>query len=432
YATFTKYGTTYAGGYAGVTSLYPYANLLAFGNNGLASGDGNGRFLISTAGNAGISLFKGGTSKLKFHADFTTENVGIGGNSTPVARIHANNTDGTTMDLRLTNNTTGHTAADGLEVKNVGTIASVINKENDALLFGTNNTEKMRVAANGNVGIGVSNPLTKLDVTGTGLITTTNFGFNLETTQRIKDVTTSTNAEKAGLYVNTDGAQGQNEGIMAEVSSAGTANSFGLFGFVTGTPTLPGTNTAILAIDAVGTSNTFALDVRGKMLYDHGSSTSGSVLTRDNSGVATWSAPIAFKANGISGGTLLAGNSANPLIFQNEAYDQSSNYNPATGGFTAPESGVYHFDYASEINGNGGATSGYFWIGLTKNGISEYGTYLETSVNQLNSYKTINGSTDIFCNAGDVIAVQFGNGTNVTLTVTSDSYYNSFSGHIVR
>jgi hypothetical protein len=95
YATFTKYGSTYAGGYAGITSLYPYANLLAFGNNGLVAGDGLGRFLISTGGNIGISLFKSGVSKLKFHADFSSENVGIGGSSVPVSRVHLNNTDGT-------------------------------------------------------------------------------------------------------------------------------------------------------------------------------------------------------------------------------------------------------------------------------------------------------------------------------------------------
>ena len=433
YATFTKYGTTYAGGYAGVAALYPYANLLAFGNNGLAGGDGKGRFLISTAGNAGISLFKSGTSKMKFHADFTTENVGIGGNSVPVARLHANNTDGTTMDLRLTNNTTGHTATDGMEITNIGTIASVINKENDALLFGTNNTEKMRVAANGNVGIGVSNPLTKLDVTGTGMITTTNFGFNLETTQRIKDLTATTNIEKVGLYINIDGAVAQNDGILAEVSSTGENDNFGLMGLVTATPTGTGSNTAIFAYDAVDAVNTFALDVRGKMKYDHGSSSTGAILTRDNAGVATWSAPIAFKADGIAGGTLLAGNAVNPVLYLTEQFDLSSNYDPATGGFTAPVDGVYHFNYAVEINGNGGATSGYIWIGLIKNGISEYGTYLESSVNQLSSaYKTINGSTDIYCNAGDVIDVQFGNGTNVSQIVTNDAYYNSFSGHIVR
>lgn len=153
YSTFTKYGSAFAGGYAGVTTLYPYANLLAFGNNGLASGDGLGRFLISTAGNAGISLFKSGTSKLKFHADFTTENVGIGGNSAPVTRVHLNNTDGATMDLRLTNNTTGHTANDGLEIRNIGNAAGVINKENADLNLGTNNTTRIKIESGGNVGI---------------------------------------------------------------------------------------------------------------------------------------------------------------------------------------------------------------------------------------------------------------------------------------
>lgn len=150
YATFTKYGSTYAGGYAGITTLYPYANLLAFGNNGLASGDGLGRFLISSAGNIGISIAKPGTSKLKLHLDYTSENVGIGGNSVPVSRVHLNNTDGTTMDVNLTNNTTGHTATDGLQIKNVGTAASITNKENDALTLGTNNTTRLTLTAAGN------------------------------------------------------------------------------------------------------------------------------------------------------------------------------------------------------------------------------------------------------------------------------------------
>ena len=45
YATFTKYGTTYSGAYTGLGAMYPYANLLAFGNN--SSANGNGNFLIS-------------------------------------------------------------------------------------------------------------------------------------------------------------------------------------------------------------------------------------------------------------------------------------------------------------------------------------------------------------------------------------------------
>ncbi|MFZ4754377.1 MAG: hypothetical protein ACOYLG_13625, partial [Chitinophagaceae bacterium] len=150
YSTFTKYGSSFGGGYAGITTLYPFANLLAFGNNGVAANDGLGRFLISTAGNAGISLFKGGTSKLKFHADFVTENVGIGGNAEPVSRVHFNNTDGTDIVLRLTNNITGHTSSDGLLVTaNGNNGASIINMENGNLSLGTNNSTIVNLLPNG-------------------------------------------------------------------------------------------------------------------------------------------------------------------------------------------------------------------------------------------------------------------------------------------
>ncbi|QLH45990.1 MAG: hypothetical protein HWD58_10405 [Bacteroidota bacterium] len=163
YATFTKYGSTFAGGYSGITTLYPFANLLAFGNNGVAANDGLGRFLIGSGGNIGVSLFKGGTSKLKFHADFTTENVGIGGNSAPVSRVHLNNTDGTSMDVRLTNNTTGHTANDGLVLSQSGDTATILNKEAGSLNLGTNNGIHLTIDTQGRVGLGTT-PYYKLHV----------------------------------------------------------------------------------------------------------------------------------------------------------------------------------------------------------------------------------------------------------------------------
>lgn len=141
YASFTKYGTQIGGGYPGVATLYPYANLLAFGNNSTGVGDGN--FLVSNSGNAGIGILKNGSTQLKFHADFATENVGIGGNASPVSRLHANNTSGTGMDLRLTNNTTGHTIGDGLEISNVGNNAGIYNRENATLTLGVNSNPNM-------------------------------------------------------------------------------------------------------------------------------------------------------------------------------------------------------------------------------------------------------------------------------------------------
>jgi hypothetical protein len=72
YATFSKYGSTYSGGYTGISTLFPYANLLAFGNN-------NGGFLLSNSGNIGLSILKAGTSNLKFYSDFNSGYIGIGG-----------------------------------------------------------------------------------------------------------------------------------------------------------------------------------------------------------------------------------------------------------------------------------------------------------------------------------------------------------------
>nr|MBP6315650.1 hypothetical protein [Chitinophagaceae bacterium] len=155
YATFTKYGSAVAGDQ--IPGLYPNANTLAFGNNGTAAGDGLGKFLISTGGNLGLAILKG-SSKLKFHVDYTSENVGIGGNSVPVSRVHLNNTDGTTTDLRLTNNTTGHLVGDGLEIKNVGTNASIINKEAGDLALGSSDAPAMTIIANNNIGIGTALP----------------------------------------------------------------------------------------------------------------------------------------------------------------------------------------------------------------------------------------------------------------------------------
>jgi hypothetical protein len=165
YATFTKYGTNYAGGYTGISSLYPYANLLAFGNND-TNGAGNGNFLISTEGNTGISIFKGGTSKLKYHVDYATERVGIGGNAVPAARVHANNTDGTSMELMLSNNTTGHTATDGFMIQQSGSDVNLNNKENGNVRLWSNNLERARITAAGDVGIGTTAPTAKLDVNG--------------------------------------------------------------------------------------------------------------------------------------------------------------------------------------------------------------------------------------------------------------------------
>jgi hypothetical protein len=156
-ATFTRYGSKNT---STIAPLFPAANLLAFGCN-------KGSFLISTAGDAGISVINGGTSRLKFFAEDSTLNVGIGGSTFPQSRVHINNTDGTNTDVRITNNTTGHAATDGLVISENANVASITNTENANLTLGTNNTARINIGAAGNVVVNAPTSGPALEVNGT-------------------------------------------------------------------------------------------------------------------------------------------------------------------------------------------------------------------------------------------------------------------------
>jgi len=147
FATFTKYGSGVAGGYTGISTLYPFANCLGYGNNG--------PFLNAGTGNIGFAITKNNTNKLKIHIDFSTERVGIGGNAVPAASVHVNSAL-TADTIKITNATTGHTASDGLDIMNTGNEAYVFNRENGGLTFGTNNTSRLSISSGGLVSIGTT------------------------------------------------------------------------------------------------------------------------------------------------------------------------------------------------------------------------------------------------------------------------------------
>ncbi|HPI54891.1 MAG TPA: hypothetical protein PLU10_09370, partial [Chitinophagaceae bacterium] len=129
----------------GIAAQYPYANLLAFGNNG-------GPFLLSTSGNIGMSLYKNNLSKLKININYENENVGIGGSALPSTQVHLNqNTEGDTM--KLTNATTGHLNSDGFDIYNLNDTAYLMNRENASLQLGSNNKVGLKVTNAGAVQI---------------------------------------------------------------------------------------------------------------------------------------------------------------------------------------------------------------------------------------------------------------------------------------
>jgi hypothetical protein len=266
YATFSKYGTAYASGYPGIPALYPYANLLAFGNNGLAADDGLGRFLISNGGNIGLSIFKGGTSKLKFHADYATENVGIGGNIAPVSRVHLNNTDGTTMDLRLTNNTTGHTASDGLEIRTVGNAAAVMNNENADLNLGTNGTNRIKIQADGKVGVGSTSPYAGLHVVSS--------------------------VSDTAIYASSSNFSYNQIGVLGSYNTSGYG--VGVAGIGWGGGVAPDS----MDIGVYGSSSGIGVWSNGKLRVTDGTQGAGKIMQSNADGDASWVTPSFVNGNG--------------------------------------------------------------------------------------------------------------------------------------
>ena len=90
--------------------------------------------------------------------------VGIGTNS-PVARLHVHET--TAGRIQLTNGTSNATASDGLAIAaELSTRAYFWLYENAYMQFATNNAERMRIAADGKVGIGTNAPGVRFHLVG--------------------------------------------------------------------------------------------------------------------------------------------------------------------------------------------------------------------------------------------------------------------------
>jgi hypothetical protein len=198
----------------------------------------------------------------------------------------------------------------------------------------------------------------------------------------------STSQNGIGVYGSSDGLN--DAGVFGENTSTGygvyglSATGYGVKGITfssTGFAGVQGTNNGPAGSGVSGISNTvntygvsgsstdgtalygsstsgYALQTNGNVKISGGNTnpTNGAVLTSDATGNAVWKKNnrIAFKSKDIENYPYYAppSNSEWKLLFSNEQYDYQNNFEPYTGGtpgtnsgtFTAPVTGLYHFD----------------------------------------------------------------------------------------
>lgn len=128
-----------------------------------------------------------------------------------------------------------------------------------------------------------------------------------------------------------------------------------------------------------------------------------------------------YKFSAVSTTNRTTGNSAFAIIiFETEEYDTNSNYNAATGVYTAPVNGFYHF----EANLSFDSASNDIIISLYKNGADyRWGNRIKGASSSVG----VHVSSDMQLTAGDTIAV-YAFGSNNTTDETQKAHY--FSGRL--
>ena len=139
--------------------------------------NGSGNAVYGIDGGTGQIWIGGGnanTQNINFQITSTAyamrldanSNLGIG-TSSPQRRLHI--AGGTATGLQITGNSTGAGSGDGMmiSIRNDNNGVEFIQQENSHISFQTNGTERLHIAAAGNVGIGTAAPDSTLEVVGT-------------------------------------------------------------------------------------------------------------------------------------------------------------------------------------------------------------------------------------------------------------------------
>lgn len=140
----------------------------------------------------------GGSEQMRL----TSTGLGIG-TSSPISKLHVFKSSGNHLQLQCDN--TGTVAIDmgGTTTPAKGGISFSDNA--DALFFRTGSTERARINSSGNLGVGTTTPLAKLDVNGTSLLRNTQYTYQPTPTSLTGAQTLTAAQLLTGILINTAG-----------------------------------------------------------------------------------------------------------------------------------------------------------------------------------------------------------------------------------
>ena len=146
---------------------------------------GDGVYLTNDTG-GNLDMYSGGSIKVRMNFN---GNVGIGTTNptTNYSKVLQINASGNGSTLRLTDAGSGSAVSNGLELLQYGVDSYIINRENGVMRFWNNNSSKMVILANGNVGIGTTSPSYKLQLSTNSAAKPSSSTWTVVSDERVKE-----------------------------------------------------------------------------------------------------------------------------------------------------------------------------------------------------------------------------------------------------
>lgn len=214
----------------------------------------------------------------------------------------------------------------------------------------------------------------------------------------------------------------------------GSLSSYGLFGQSTNGSGVYGNSTNNYggffsgAKGVYASGNDWGLFLAGRLNLQGSLGATGNTMVVNSTGEPVWQPNVAFAVKDVGASSqAIPHNTDTKVNFDSEEYDLSNNFDVTSNVFTAPFTGLYHFDAAIMWDGPTNST-GFLAITLKVGNTNIFTVRSPASQNQTPSNML---SMDISLNANQTVSILAYQNTGVSQNINADNRTSRFSGRLV-